>query len=332
MNREYLQLAHTFNPEKHCIAGWHLSEKLDGMRAYWDGGISRGKLCSEVPWANTAKDYRRVTPPFATGLWSRYGKPIAAPDYWLDELPENIPLDGELYMGRGQFQSLISCVKRLDAGPEWDDVQYKVFDIPSDYYMFSSGKINNPNCKLEFEDIFIERPVVNPFKFHQLRDALANRRVEFGDHWSLLEHVKLSFSTEDALEQMYHHLNCITNNGGEGVVLRNPNSVWVPKRTHDLLKVKKLHDAEGLVTGYTWGKGKLEGLMGSMTISWGDKSFELSGFTDAERLLTDNYGEPGSLVAGDVSNNMFPRGSIVTFKYRELTRDGIPKEARYFRY
>ena len=40
--REFLQLAKSYNPEKNKIAGWYLSEKLDGTRCFWDGGITRG--------------------------------------------------------------------------------------------------------------------------------------------------------------------------------------------------------------------------------------------------------------------------------------------------
>jgi DNA ligase-1 len=140
-NREFLQLAQNYNPIRHGIGGWFASEKLDGMRAYWDGGISRGILTSQIKYANTAKDYRRLTPVRATGLWTRYAKPIAAPNWWLDLLPANVPLDGELYMGHGKFQELVSCVKKLEPGPEWHSVCYMVFDVPSDYMMFAPGRI-----------------------------------------------------------------------------------------------------------------------------------------------------------------------------------------------
>ena len=42
MNREFVQLAQVYDPKKHGIAGWFVSEKLDGMRCLWDGGITRG--------------------------------------------------------------------------------------------------------------------------------------------------------------------------------------------------------------------------------------------------------------------------------------------------
>jgi DNA ligase-1 len=32
-----VMLAHVFDPEKHDPTGWWMSEKLDGVRAYWTG-------------------------------------------------------------------------------------------------------------------------------------------------------------------------------------------------------------------------------------------------------------------------------------------------------
>ena len=103
MKQEYLMLAHTYKDQR--IAGYFASEKLDGCRAFWDGGCSRGRPATEVGYANTIKDHRLKEPPVATGLWSRSGKVINAPDDWLDQLPD-CPLDGELYLGPGRFQEL----------------------------------------------------------------------------------------------------------------------------------------------------------------------------------------------------------------------------------
>ena len=49
----FLQLADTYNPDKHKIAGYLVSEKLDGTRCFWDGGITRGIPTDQVPWAST---------------------------------------------------------------------------------------------------------------------------------------------------------------------------------------------------------------------------------------------------------------------------------------
>lgn len=84
-------------------AGFLVSEKLDGVRAVWDG--------------------RRLR--FRSGL------PIAAPRWFLERLPEQ-PLDGELWLGRGRFEALAGLVRRAqpdEAG--WRALQYQVFELPA---------------------------------------------------------------------------------------------------------------------------------------------------------------------------------------------------------
>ncbi len=105
--REFLLLAKTLNFDKHDLTGWYLSEKLDGTRCFWDGGISRGLITKDVPWANilhprTGEPKKKIKP-YSTGLWSRYGNPIIAPEWFLNQLP-CCPLDGELWAGRKNFQ------------------------------------------------------------------------------------------------------------------------------------------------------------------------------------------------------------------------------------
>ena len=50
--REFLQLADHYDPAKHNVAGWFISEKLDGTRCFWDGGLSRGLPTDSIPWAS----------------------------------------------------------------------------------------------------------------------------------------------------------------------------------------------------------------------------------------------------------------------------------------
>jgi DNA ligase-1 len=96
-----LLLAHTWevtlDPK-----GWWMSEKLDGVRAYWDG----------------------------KQLWSRLGNLFHAPDWFLEKLPET-PLDGELFGGRKKFQQTVGLVKRQDKRDHWKELRYVVFDAPA---------------------------------------------------------------------------------------------------------------------------------------------------------------------------------------------------------
>lgn len=331
MKREFLQLAQTYDPAKFKLwDGWFISEKLDGMRAYWDGGTSRGLPASQVPWANTAKDARYREPPVSTGLFSRYGKVICAPDGWLDKLPRGICLDGELYMGRGRFQDVMSVVKRLAPSDiSWGSVQYKVFDTPGPP---ADGIINTPNMKVN---------IVGAYRWWLSHGGLTYTPRPFEavvswmrDNLGPLYHEQelLSGGLEDRLEE-------VTRGGGEGLMLRRGGSYWVPGRTWDLLKVKRLLDMEGIVVGYVAGEetnlgSKLLGLMGSLIIQLPNgKRFNLSGFTDAERAFGPGLADiPGQIVPPSMGESpVFPLGSTVTFKYRELTNDGLPKEARYWR-
>src|SRR5271163_3815382 len=109
MKREFVQLAHKFEEGKYNIGSWFMSDKLDGCRALWIPE-SRGFWADELPFANCAKDSRLLNRRRSTGLWTRYGNPIAAPDYWLDKLPP-VCCDGELYIGLKSFQELMSVVK-----------------------------------------------------------------------------------------------------------------------------------------------------------------------------------------------------------------------------
>jgi DNA ligase-1 len=97
-------LAKTYDPAKNQVGGFFASEKLDGVRAYWDAANRQ--------------------------LLTRNGKQIHAPDWWLAALPA-YDLDGELTMGRGRFQDTVSAVRCTEPDERWDDVQYRVFDAPT---------------------------------------------------------------------------------------------------------------------------------------------------------------------------------------------------------
>lgn len=356
--REFLHLAHVYDEAKHGVAGWLMSEKLDGVRAFWDSGITRGMRAVNVPFANTEKDSRYISQPYATGLWSRYGKVIHAPDWWLDKLPP-FQLDGELYMGRGMFQPLVSTVKTLIPGAGWAYVKFMAFDVPPLNRVFASGTINNTNFKKTLSGVD-----------YWLSQVLGTKRMsEFGNFEAAYQFMRrelgleivqchaqeqLPYNTADSRAMIADRLYDICEAGGEGLMLRQPSSIWTPERTYNLLKVKRMQDAEATVIGYTWGKetdkgSKLLGLMGSLRCRMDSGvEFDLSGFTDAEReLCVANAGEwaesyaaarqigslhPGEPCNADITNPKFPIGQRITFKYRELTDAGAPKEARYYRH
>jgi DNA ligase-1 len=365
MKREFLMLSQVYNPLKHgACPAWYLSEKLDGVRCFSDGGVSRGIPCSQIPYANTTKHDRYQNAPVATGLWTRYGQAIQAPPWFLNLLPK-IPMDGELTAGRKGFQQTTSAVKKLiPVDSEWEEIEYCVFDSPPFESVFAPGTINNGFFKKTFgpnifqsthgsniESLKLDTPFYSSYAFLQ-------RHLTFEGQIKVHKQHVLPSQVPKARDFIQEHLGIIEAQGGEGLMLRSPVSFWKPERSFDLLKVKSLHDSEGIVTGYRWAKptdldrsisgertDKLLGLMGSLLLKMHTNvEFELgSGFTEEERGMSLLSGEvsdtvkangvsnPGEIVPDWIHNPRFPRGSRVTFKYREFSDSQVPKEARYFR-
>ncbi len=100
LNGPPIMLAHSWDGVQD-VSGWWYSEKLDGVRAYWNG----------------------------QNFISRQGNVYHAPGWFKAGLP-NHPLDGELWTGRGQFQQTVGVVKRLDGGDLWNAIRYVVYDMP----------------------------------------------------------------------------------------------------------------------------------------------------------------------------------------------------------
>ena len=84
------------------VSQYLVSEKLDGVRAVWDGKTLR----------------------------FRSGNQVHAPDWFLEGLPRQ-PLDGELWLGRGSFERLSGIVRReVPDDAEWRQVRYMIFELP----------------------------------------------------------------------------------------------------------------------------------------------------------------------------------------------------------
>ena len=235
------------------IDGWWMSEKLDGVRAYWDG----------------------------THLVSRQNNIFLSPDWFTEDFPKE-PLDGELWCGRKKFQQTVSIVRRQDRNQQWEDVTYVVFDAP------------------EAEGTFEARQEFLKSSFAAYNPAYAKllnyRRCENEDvlHTELLR--------VEALE-------------GEGVMLRQPLSPYHAGRSSSLLKVKSFFDAEALVLEHLPGAGKHKGRLGALKVRLKNGTgFSVgTGFSDEER------------------ENPPPAGTVITFRYQELTNAGVPRFPSYIR-
>ena len=99
----------------------------------------------------------------------------------------------------------------------------------------------------------------------------------------------------EANDQVEAYLQRVLDQGGEGVVIRNPNAIWTPKRHRAILKYKPFQDAEARVVGFTSGRetnkgSRLLGKIGALIVDYQGKRLELAGLTDAEREFADPTG------------------------------------------
>lgn len=354
MKRDFLMKGHPAKGNED-IGGWYFSEKVDGIRAFWDGGVSRGHDICSVPWANINK-LKEGQVKLSTGLWSYYGNPIYAPDWFLNDLP-CCPLDGELWAGRGKFQTTSSIVRKLKPlDSEWEQISYSVFSCPQLRQVFRDGEITNrmfektielSEC-LDFIDVYCSEDYVSLYMdtgadvtFHE-EISFLEEALEFANHSVLELHnqIVLPKDSSAAWEVVNNKLEEIYKQGGEGGIIRDPSKPWIPKRVRSVLKVKPKLDAEAIVVGATSGKGKYLGMIGNFIVVFRDIVFELSGFTDQERKIhslplqqwaTDNPGKEIPVSYLTDGSTEFNLGTRMTFTYRELSRDGVPKEARYLR-
>ena len=182
-----------------------VSEKLDGVRGYWNG----------------------------KHLLTRSGQPINAPTWFVSVLPD-YPLDGELWIARGQFEQISGLVRRKHTeDSEWVDVKYMLFDLPGHVGMFSArGEAMSALIKR------VDKPWVNMIP-------------------------QSRFSSES---DVMTELDRIVALGGEGLMLHRKTAQYASGRTHALLKLKPFTDAEATVIGYRPGKGKFSGQVGSLKV------------------------------------------------------------------
>ncbi|MEN8142450.1 MAG: DNA ligase, partial [Thermodesulfobacteriota bacterium] len=83
------------------LSDWLMSEKLDGVRAYWDGNK----------------------------LLSKNGRPFNPPRSFTENFPD-FAVEGELWAGRGTFEKTVSIVMQKDAHVGWHELKFAIFDVP----------------------------------------------------------------------------------------------------------------------------------------------------------------------------------------------------------
>jgi len=219
-----VQLASVW-PEGRSPQGYLVSEKFDGVRAVWDGQVLR----------------------------FRSGRVIAAPAWFLAALPP-WPLDGELWMGRGQFDRVSGAVRKaVPDDAEWRALKYLVFD--------AWGRA----------EPFAQRV---SWLTQALAEAAQPGVVVAVMHTAVDDAAALQARLQDVMRQ-----------GGEGLVLHRADALWRAGRSDTVFKLKPQPDEEGRVLGHQAGKGRFAGLTGALLLETpqGQRFALGSGLSDALR-------------------------------------------------
>ena len=246
-DRPNLLLLKTYTDQN--ITGWVMSEKLDGIRAYWNG----------------------------TNLISRGGKIIYAPVWFTKDYP-SFEIDGELWSRRGDFDNISSIVRDKIPSEDWTQIKHYIFEVP--------------NAK---GNLYQRLEKVKPYQSKIIK-VLKQIQIKDTNHLNIF-------------------LSDIESKDGEGVVVRDPQSPYIDKRTSKALKVKTFHDTECIVIGYTKGRGKYRDMVGALRCRLVNGiEFKIgSGLTNIQRQTPPLIGD------------------TVSFRYQEFTKNGKPRFPTFLR-
>ena len=218
-----LLLAQVYRPGLPLQDYW-VSEKYDGVRGFWDGRTLR----------------------------TRGGETVQAPAWFTAGWPE-VPMDGELWAGRGRFSHAQSTTRQQQPGDvAWRQIRFMVFDLPGDKGTFDQ-RLPALNALVES----LGQPWVQ---------AVPQRRV----------------ANDAALQALLHRT---VRAGGEGLMLHRGASLYRAGRSDDLIKDKTHEDTEARVVAHLPGKGRHAGRLGALLVEMpSGQRFRLgAGFSDADR-------------------------------------------------
>lgn len=167
------------NVKKYVKNGWYCSEKLDGVRGYYDG----------------------------TRMISRNGNTIDIPDRIRKYLSKQYKVDGEFFKTRKTFHDVVKAIQSPKSSKDWEGIEFYVFDI--------------------------------------------HNSMVFFDRYMLIHNVYPFYCKQYIIhtDDIDRELKLIENKGGEGLILRNPQGLYQPGRSNDIIKLKPIHTGHAKYLG-----------------------------------------------------------------------------------
>jgi DNA ligase-1 len=272
--------------------GWYWSEKYDGIKARYINGK----------------------------LYTRAGQLLPAPDSFLAQLPQG-NFDGELFLGNQQFFE--TAALRVKNHNVWQRVKYMIFDL------------------IDFEKTWLERQIallecIIPSDVSEHEDEKNDKTLSksntkqfsLSDNGNLVLHCDRPIATQiylvqwqeiTSIAQLDTEFNRVIQQGGEGLVLADPQGKYIAGHSDCIVKYKAHNDNEAVVTDYRCDEnGRLVSLRVKACVQCYKSSnnckevyFNIGiGLKNEERY---KYRE------------LFPIGSIVSYSFQLQNSQGVPR-------
>lgn len=226
---------------------WWISEKYDGVRVFWNGST----------------------------LQSRSGRVLAASRRFTSRLP-NVPLDGELWLGRGQFSQTTGALTTGKSHAAWNQMKLVVIDLPS---------------------------VADPFESRMEKvNALCQQSSAC---------MPMGITRCSSRSHMHDVLDSMVAGGAEGIMLREPGSPYQLGRCRSLVKVKPVQESDAQVIGHQISSktGRVSALV-VQSQQW--KRFEIgSGITRQLSIEPPSIGSTVNFAYSGLTSHGLPRFPVL---------------------
>jgi DNA ligase-1 len=238
-------------------AHWFLAIKYDGMKGRWINGR----------------------------LETRSGKPLEAPQWFLDKLPSE-DIEGELWFGKNTFERTggLRSVLRRTSSQSWETVKFMVFDMPN------------------YDRRWMRR-----------QEKLA----QIGAHWDEKHPCRLvQWEEMGDRHEVERRFKQIIAEGHEGVILADPKGRYENGKVQQILKYKKSQDTEAVIIGYNVDDSK-ERLASFIVHPYENGT--------ANTKITFNIGTGLTKAQRRGFSKKYPIGYIVSYTYELMGKNGKPR-------
>lgn len=241
-------------------------------------------------------------------MFSKSGKILAIPRCFSEklailDLQKGDFVEGELWIDYGAFEEISSIVRRKNPTCEdFSKVKYLIFNAHTAISHCEKREAirGNPYCIQKYDSVF------------DMAQNLA-KIVPFCDSTNAQICVIRQMRV-DSQKELSDFFNAVIAKGGEGVIVRDSRVAF---------KLKPQNDAECKIVDFSRGKGRIRGKVGAII---------------CESLADKNSGIKGGVIfrigsgLSDAMRENPPKiGTIITYKFSGVSKNGIPKHTRFLR-